>query len=259
MAVKIMFGLQKGGVGKTTSTSVIGALLAMSGYKTLVIDMDSQGNSTQMLTQKNIYEFENHTVLEAIKEQNPQKYIYHAAENLDLLPAEDSLITLTQYIYISGIKEISKVLANAMASIENQYDYILVDCPPNLGEIVANSLVYADFAVIPVPADPFSMDALDRFVEFIKQAKSEQHTKAEILGIFFTQRNMRVTLEQDTAANIRERYGDLVFKTEIRTRSKLKEFILDGINPKKVADYEALDDYLELTKEIVNRVQERQI
>lgn len=93
MAKRIMVAIQKEGVGKTVSTVLTSEILASAGYKVLLVDLDSQGNATQMVTQKSIYENSGNTVLEAIKEKRPDRYIIHAKENLDLLPADDMLVT----------------------------------------------------------------------------------------------------------------------------------------------------------------------
>lgn len=257
MAHKIMVAIQKGGVGKSTTTCIIAELLAASGYKVLVLDLDSQGNTTQMLTQKSIYLNSGSTILEAIKEMNPKKYILHQRPNIDLLPADDMLISFSRYIYKERVQHPVRTLANAMKEIENDYDFILMDCPPNLGDIVLNAIVYSDHIIIPVNPDAFGMDALDRFIDNIKEANDAGHTKAEVLGILFTLRDKRNALERTIGDNIRERYKDLVFDAEIRRRAKLKEYAFTGVTMDKKNDVDMLSDYIELTIEIVNRIKKR--
>lgn len=97
MAVTISFGIQKGGVGKTTTTGITAYLLSKL-YRVLAVDFDSQGNLTQFLTQRNIYDFTKHTVLEACKEQDARPYIVRVSHTLNVLPAEDFLAGLPQWL-----------------------------------------------------------------------------------------------------------------------------------------------------------------
>lgn len=257
MAHKIMVAIQKGGQAKTTSTVIIAELLAASGYKVLVLDLDSQGNATQMLTQESIYQNSGRTVLEAIKEMNPKEYLIHVGQTMDLLPADDMLVSFSRYIYRERVQNPVKTLENSMKEIESDYDFILMDCPPNLGDIVLNAIVYSDYIIVPVNPDAFGMDALDRFVENIKDAKEAGHTTADILGILFTLRDKRNVLERTIGDNIRERYKDLVFDSEIRRRAKLKEYAFTGVRMSKKQDVDMLSDYIELTIEIINRIKKR--
>lgn len=159
--IKILNGCQKGGVGKTTTSSIVAEILATSGYKVLVMDLDSQGNATKMLTQRNIYEFSGRTILEAIKEADPKKYIVEVKENLHLLPAEDMLVTYSRYIYTNNFSLPLHVLKDAMQDIEGEYDFVIMDLPPNMGDIVLSAIVYADYINIPVQCEAFAMDALE--------------------------------------------------------------------------------------------------
>lgn len=114
MAHKIATSIQKGGVGKSTSTVIIAELLAEAGFKVLVLDLDSQGNATSMISGNDIYEYSGRTVLEAMKERDARRYILHIKENLDLIPAEDLLITFSRYLYTSGVEGKINVLRNTI-------------------------------------------------------------------------------------------------------------------------------------------------
>lgn len=254
MATRIMVAIQKGGVGKTTSTVIMADILASAGYKVLLVDLDSQGNATQMVTQKSIYENSGNTILEAIKEKRPDRYIIHAKENLDLLPADDMLVTFSRYIYTEKVQNPIRELDNTLRLVDGDYDYILMDCPPNLGDLVLNAIVCSDYIMIPVMPDAFGMDALDRFVENIAEAQEKGHTKAEILGIMFTSRDMRNALERSVEESIREQYQSMVFDTVIRRKAKIKEFALTGTRMKYKREAEALEDYIDLVKEMIERV-----
>lgn len=257
VAIKIAFAIQKGGVGKTSSTVITAELLAELGYRVLVLDLDSQGNASQMITGKNIYEFSGKTILEAMKEMDPREYIIERDEHLHVIPAEDMLATFSRYIYTNNIAGKMRVLANTMKQVEDRYDYILMDCPPNMGDMTLNAIVYADFIIIPTQLGGFCIDALDRFYDFIKGAREEGHTDAEILGIAYTIKESRSSTEQAIANTIRQKFKDLVFKTEIRKRARLKDFALIGTRMERKSDMDALDDYINLTKEVIERCQEK--
>ena len=251
-----MVAIQKGGQAKTTSTVILAEMLAVSGYKVLVLDLDSQGNTTQMLTQKSIYVNSGKTILEAIKENDPRKYLLHPKENIDLLPSDDMLVSFSRYIYKERVNNPIQTLGNTIRAIESDYDIILMDCPPNLGDIVLNAIVYSDYIIVPVKPEAFGKDAVERFIDNIEDAKNAGHTTAQVLGILFTLRDSRIKLERTVGNDIRKHYGNLVFNTEIRLRARLEEFALTGVRMDKKADIEALEDYISLAEEVITRIKE---
>lgn len=255
MAHKIATSIQKGGVGKSTSTVIIGELLAQAGYKVLVIDLDSQGNATSMLSGKDIYEYSGRTILEAMKEMDPTDYILTIKDNLDLIPAEDMLVTFSRYLYTSGVAGKINVLRNTIEEVEDRYDFILMDCPPALGDITLNAIAYADHIIIPVQLGGFCLTALNRFMAFVEGAREEGHLAADILGIVFTMKD-RSRVEREIGSTIRESYGPKVFSTEIKKRAKLKEFSLVGTTMRRKEEIDALEDYISLTEEIIERIKE---
>lgn len=254
--IKVMIGIQKGGVGKSTTTSVLGEILAASGFKVLVIDLDSQGNTTQMLSQRNIYEFSGKTILEAMKELDPNPYIYRVRERLSLIPAEDMLSTFSRWVYVnSRTSTPAEVLKQTVDNLNEDFDFILMDCPPNLGDLVINATRCADYILIPVQPEPFAMDALDRFIDLINGAKEEGYTQAEVLGIVCTMIDARNSTQKAIIEAIRNKYGNYVFRSEVRLRAKIKDFTLLGVQMDRKADMEALEDYIKVTEEMVNHVQ----
>lgn len=254
--LKIMNGCQKGGVAKTTTTVIMAEILAASGYKVLVMDLDSQGNATKMLTQRNIYEFSGSTILEAIKEADPRKYRVELNENLHLLPAEDMLATYSRYIYTNNFSRPMHVLKDSMQDIEGEYDFVIMDLPPNIGDIALSALVYADFVNIPTQCEAFAMDAVDRFVSFVREAKDEGHTHAEIIGILLTMKDDRLMSEKLIAESIRRSYGELVYSIDIKRKARIKDYAIMGVTMHKKSDAKALEEYIHFTEELVERIKE---
>ena len=257
--IKIMVGIQKGGVGKSTTTSIVAEILAQAGYNVLVVDLDSQGNSTQMLTQKNIYEFTGKTILEAMKERNPNPYIYEVKENLSVIPAEDMLSTFSRWVYVNENSAApAEVLGETLGNLKQDFDFVLMDCPPNLGDIVTNAMRCADYILIPVQLESFSMDALDRFVEFIKTTQEKGYTQAEILGMVYTMVDVRNATQKAIGDAVRIMHKDVVFDTQIRLRAKIKDYALLGVQMERKSDLAALEDYISLTEEMISRVKAKQ-
>lgn len=251
MTKRLTFALQKGGVGKTTSTVATAEILAAAGYRVLVVDFDSQGNATKMLTGNSIYQYSGRTVMEAIQEGQAEPYILEVKEGLDLLPAEDRLATLSRHIYTKRISNPFATLKRLLEPVEARYDYVLVDVGPSLGDAVINAIVYVDHILVPFDCGDLSMDALVRFMEFVEASREEGHTAAKITGIVLTMRDGRSKYEREISEGMRQAYGDLVFKTEIRRRVKIKEMTAAGVQ----LDGEAMEDYLSLAEEIIERTQ----
>ena len=255
MPVRILFALQKGGVGKTTSSVAVAEILAAAGYKVLVVDFDSQGNATKMLTKNSIYKYSGRTIMEAIKERDAEPYILSVNEGLDLIPAEDKLAMFPRYIYTSGINNPYAVLKRLLEPVEGRYDFVFIDVGPSLGDNMINAIVYADSVYIPLDTGDFAMDAMVRFIKFVNDARAKRHTRAVVDGIFLTMLEGRTTnYEREISEGLRETYGDLVLKTEIHRRVKIKEMSSGGVDV--VAP--AMEDYFDLTEEILQRTQRKE-
>ena len=250
MPKRVIFALQKGGVGKTSSTVVMAEILSAAGYRVLVVDFDSQGNATKMLTGNSIYQYTGNTIMEAIQEGKADPYIVGIRETLDLIPAEDRLAAFSRYIYTSRMENPYAALKRLLATIENRYDYVFVDVGPTLGDTVINAIVYTDHIIIPVDLGELAMDAMVRFIEFVEETRKEGHTTADVSGILLTMRDGRVKNEREISEGIREVYGDLVFKSEIHRRARIKEIATRGIDLKD----NAMKDYISLFEEFITKI-----
>lgn len=254
MPKRVTFALQKGGVGKSSSTVVVAEILAATGSRVLVVDFDPQGNSTRMLTGESIYKYSGATIMEAIEEGNAEPYLVPINPNLDLIPAEDRLAVFSRYIYTSGIQKPFAVLKRLLEPLEGRYDYVFVDIGPSLGDTVVNALVYTDSIVIPVDLGDLAMEGMIRFIEFVEQTVKEGHTDASVDGILLTMRDGRkVRNEREISEGIRELYGDLVFKTEINRRARIKEIASKGIDLNDAS----MMDYISFTEELIGRLRRK--
>ena len=172
-------------------------------------------------------------------------------EGLDLIPAEDKLALFPQHIYTNEIKAPYAVLKRLLTPIESRYDFVFVDVGPTLGDNMINAIVYADHIYIPLDTGDFAMDAMVRFIKFVNDAREKRFTKAKVGGIVLTMRDGRSTkYEREISEGLREAYGDLIFKTEIHRRVKIKEMSSEGVDVVAAA----MGDYLDLTEEILQRI-----
>lgn len=256
MAITISFGLQKGGVGKTTVTAITAFLLSQS-KKVLAVDFDSQGNLTQMLTQKDIYQFTGKTILEAIVDDVTDQYIYPVSESLHLLPAEDLLAYLPNKLIEKFPIRSDQVTAlkNTLEPIKGNYDFVLIDLPPNVGDHTLNGLIASDFGVVVMQSEPFAFNALERYLETMELAQEEANSNLRLAGILTSLMSSQVSIDKAINEQVREDFEKLVFDTVIRRKTRIKEFSIEGISNTTKADREALQPYESFLKELLERVQ----
>lgn len=253
MGVVISFGIQKGGVGKTTTTAITSHLLSRDS-KVLAVDFDSQGNLTQFLTRRNIYDFSKRTVLEAVKEQNAIPYIHPVTTLLHVLPAEDLLATFSRYLYQSYKGDRATLLRDTLASVKDEYDYILIDLPPNLGDQTINGLTASDYAVVMLQSEPFCYDALDRYLETLQIVQQNTNPNIALAGILTTMMDSRTSIDNAILKQAKQDYEGVVFDAVIRRKSRIKEFSITGVEVKTKADKEAIAAYEKFVKELKQRV-----
>lgn len=254
MAKVISFGIQKGGSGKSSSTGITAYLLAKK-YRILAVDFDSQGNLTQLLSLKSLQEFEGKTVLEAVQEEDPRPYIYPVTDFLHLLPADDFLSIFGREVipkYNKGNP--SEILRNTLKVVQDDYDFILCDLPPNLGDQTINGLYAADYVVVMMQAAPFCYDALHRFLEMVKFIQEREHPDIKVAGILPTMVVSRAVIDEGILVQVTQEFNDLVFNTVIKRRQRIQDFSASGITEATKEDREALAPYKAFVKELLNRV-----
>ena len=237
----------KGGVGKTTSTASIGMGLALTGHRVLLIDLDAQQNLSFTLTR---IEDPDKSVYDSLVRDMPLP-IVKINEQLDLVPASLELaraeIDMSTKIAREGI------LKSLLEEHIENYDYIIIDCPPSLGIVTTNALVASDELYIPLTAEALPLKGLTMLDDVVLEVRRRVNPSLRLGGVFFTRYNNR-KLNKEVVSMIEARYGNLVFKTKIRENIALAEMPLSG---QSIFEYDPKSngaaDYMALVKEIINR------
>ena len=222
MAKIYSFVNQKGGVGKTTSTINIGAYLALQGKRVLLVDNDPQANATSCLgIDKN--QVNNGTYEVMIDGLEPSNAILHNPRvKLSLLPASPALAGAE--VELIELEKREFRLQNMLKKLNDRYDYILIDCPPSLSLLTINGLVSAqDGLIIPVQCEYLALEGLGQLIQTINRIKSSLYPALTIRGVLLTMFDSRTNLSADVVENIRQYFGEKVFKTVIPRSVRLAE------------------------------------
>ncbi len=216
----LAFTNQKGGVGKTTTTLNIGAILAQKMARVLIIDLDPQANLTRGLgiAPTDIEHSSYEVLLNA--EHGTEFATLQVDQTLFLVPATKTLAGATDALGGKPARE--TFLRRALKNTQEQYDYILIDTPPNLGLLTANALVAANAVIVPVQVHTYALQALPELEETIELIK-ELNAMLHIGGIVCTMVQSRTSLSREVEQQLRDQYGELVFKTVIPLNTKLAE------------------------------------
>lgn len=242
---------QKGGVGKTTTAINLSASLAAAEKKTLLIDGDSQGNTTSgMGADGNAFESKN--LYHAMIGQVPlEKVILATAiQHLDLIPSNQDLIGIE--VELVNVEEKEKRLMHLLKSMDRNYDFIVIDCPPSLGVMTINALVAADYVIVPLQCEYFAMEGLGYLLNTVKLVKARLNPQLSLGGILLTMFDARNTLAHRVSEDVRKHFGDKVFKTVIPRNVRLSESPSHGL-PIILYDIKSRGAlaYLELAQEII--------
>lgn len=250
MARIICITNQKGGVGKTTTTVNLASCLAAIEKKTLLVDMDPQGNSTsgvgldKQACDPNIYHvlMGEAELLSAIKPTEMKK-LFCLPSNGHLTGAEVELV---------GLDERETRLKKALATVEDDFDFILIDCPPSLGFLTLNALVAAQSVLIPVQSEYYALEGLSSLVETVERVRESLNPRLQIEGALLTMYDSRTKLASQVSEEVRKFFGEKVYNTVIPRNVQLSESPSFG---KPIILYDIRSSgaqaYLNLTKEVV--------
>jgi len=263
MAKVITLGLQKGGVSKTTTAGILAYQMARDNNKVLAIDMDSQGNLTELLTEEPANNFIDKSVFEAIAYKNPEKYIYSVNNYIDLLPANNFLASFGRWIYLKKIPGAENSIPYSgkpyeqldltLKMIRNNYDYILIDTPPSLSEQTTNALVASNYCLIPYESSRFCYSALPNFLETIEFVQQTSANNLKILGISRTLNDKRRNDAKFFNDKVAQDYPDLVFDTVITRKATIGRIPLYGFSDNNELNG-ALSEFNQLYKEVLTRL-----
>ncbi len=248
----VSFANQKGGVGKTTTCINLASYLSALGKKVLVVDMDPQGNATSGLgitkNQKII------TLYDAIDGDKDILDVIRptSISNLDIIPATVDLAGAE--VELVSMKGREKVVKKLLDKVRDNYNYILIDCPPSLGLLTINALTTSNSVVIPIQCEFFALEGLTQLMNTIKLVKKHLNEEIDVEGVILTMKDNRSNLIQEVSQEIKRFFGKKVYETSIPRSIRLAEAPSHG---KPIMTYDAKSKggvaYFDLAKEFLNR------
>ncbi|MBE5908002.1 MAG: ParA family protein [Lachnospiraceae bacterium] len=253
MGKTIAIANQKGGVGKTTTAINLSACLAEAGKKVLVIDLDPQGNTTSGLgidkesLENTVYDLilDECSIKESMNKVEEIPGLTVIPSDVDLAGAEVELLDVDGKEYI---------LKNAVDYVKQDYDYIIIDCPPSLNMLTINAMTTAESILVPIQCEYYALEGISQLITTIDLVKKRLNNKLKINGVVFTMYDARTNLSSEVVDTVKENLNATVYKTIIPRNVRLAEAPSHGL-PINLYDSKSAgaESYRNLAKEIIER------
>ena len=240
---------QKGGVGKTTTSINLSAALAEKGKRVLLIDLDPQGNSTSGL---GIDKDEQNTIYHLLIDETDASDCvrHHVWKTLDMVPSTVNLAGAE--IEMLDIPRHEFILKKKLRDIENDYDYIIIDCPPSLNLLTVNALTTANSVLVPIQCEFYAMEGLTQLMYTIQLVQKKLNPSLQMEGVVFTMFDIRTNLSQQVVDSVKQYLKDKVYDTIIPRNVRLAEAPSHGIS---ILEYDSrstgAEAYRKLAEEVI--------
>lgn len=254
MALVLAIVNQKGGVGKTTTSVNLSAYLALRGKKTLLLDADPQGNATSGIGMEKkdlgntIYDvLINGADIKDVIQPSGRKNLSVCPANIDLVGAE---------LELKDMLSRENILKRALQTVDKQYDFVIIDCPPSLGLITLNALTAANGVIVPIQSEYYALEGLTQLMDTITIVKKHLNPGLDIFGVLVTMFDSRTQLSHQVTSEVTKYFGDKIFKAIVPRNVRLSEAPSFGL---AINEYDekskGADAYEFLAKEVIKRAE----